>query len=369
MSRKLWSPVCLSLLLSAVWLVEPSCASAVSSRASGGDKQAAPSAEMPWDGPVAGPPAQHDKRVVFIASDLRNGGVVRVYRGLCAAAHRLGWQLSWLDGQGSASVLEQLLREESVQHADAVVLGGFDALSVRDQVEALWRRGIVVIGWHAAAVPGPQDKLFTNISTDPAEVARVTANYVIADSKGRAGVVLFNDSRLAVANAKTREMVRLLQACQRCRVLSVEELPLNRVEEMMPGRIKQLQHKFHSDWTYTLGINDLYFDSMGHQFGRLHTRYIVNVSAGDGSLSAMSRVRDELGQSAAIAEPLNLQGWQLADELNRAFAKVSPSLYVPHPFLLTSEMVQGHYLDVGYDPDNHYQEAYLKIWFPPVSAR
>jgi ribose transport system substrate-binding protein len=159
-------------------------------------------------------------------------------------------------------------------------------------------------------------------------------------------------------------MLRLLLACQGCKVLSVEDLPLNRVEEMLPGRVRQLQSKFRSDWTYTLGINDLYFDSMSHPLDRLGVHYMVNVSAGDGSLSAMSRIRDELGQAAAIAEPMNLQGWQLADELNRAFAGVGPSLYVTHPRLVTSEMVRGRYLDIGYDPDNHYREMYLKIWFP-----
>jgi ribose transport system substrate-binding protein len=319
---------------------------------------------MPWDGPLAGPPAQRDKKVVFIASDLRNGGLVRAYRGLSAAARRLGWRLSWLNGQDSPPLIEQLLRSESVLHADAVVLGGFDAQTVREQVDDLWRRGVVVLGWHAAARPGPQDHLFTNVSTNPEEVARLAANFVIANSKGTAGVVLFNDCRFAVANAKTREMLRLLLACQGCKVLSVEDLPLNRVEEMLPGRVRQLQSKFRSDWTYTLGINDLYFDSMSHPLDRLGVHYMVNVSAGDGSLSAMSRIRDELGQAAAIAEPMNLQGWQLADELNRAFAGVGPSLYVTHPRLVTSEMVRGRYLDIGYDPDNHYREMYLKIWFP-----
>jgi len=45
-----------------------------------------------------------------------------------------------------------------------------------------------------------------------------------------------------------------------------------------------------------------------------------NISAGDGSESAYQRIRDKDYQSATVPEPLNMQGWQLADELNRAFA-------------------------------------------------
>ena len=39
---------------------------------------------------------------------------------------------------------------------------------------------------------------------------------------------------------------------------------------------------------------------------------------GDGSESAYQRIRSGQYQAVTVAEPLNLQGWQLIDEMNRA---------------------------------------------------
>ncbi len=44
------------------------------------------------------------------------------------------------------------------------------------------------------------------------------------------------------------------------------------------------------------------------------------VAAGDGSESAYQRIRGAQYQALTVAEPLNLQGRQLVDELNCAFA-------------------------------------------------
>ena len=51
---------------------------------------------------------------------------------------------------------------------------------------------------------------------------------------------------------------------------------------------------------------------------------LFNISAGDGSTSAYQRIDSNQYQYATIPEPLNLQGWQLIDELNRAFAGTKP---------------------------------------------
>jgi ribose transport system substrate-binding protein len=64
--------------------------------------------------------------------------------------------------------------------------------------------------------PGAQDGLFFNVTTDPQEVARLAANYVIQQSQGKAGVVIFNDERFDIANAKTRFMQQTLAQCKSC---------------------------------------------------------------------------------------------------------------------------------------------------------
>ena len=113
-------------------------------------------------------------------------------------------------------------------------------------------------------------------------------------------------------------------------------------------------------------INDLYFDFMGPSLasaGLKGSDRPTNVSAGDGSESAYQRIRTGGFQAATVAEPLNLQGWQLVDELNRAMAGEKWSGYVSPLHVVTKANVEfdGGPKN-GFDPGNGYQDAYKKIW-------
>ena len=56
-----------------------------------------------WDGPTAGPAIAKGKSVVFIAADLKNGGILGASEGVKEAAAAAGWKLTVIDGQGSVS--------------------------------------------------------------------------------------------------------------------------------------------------------------------------------------------------------------------------------------------------------------------------
>ena len=56
-----------------------------------------------WDGPTTGPKAAKGKKIVFVAGDLKNGGILGASEGVKEAAGSLGWTVTVIDGQGSVS--------------------------------------------------------------------------------------------------------------------------------------------------------------------------------------------------------------------------------------------------------------------------
>jgi hypothetical protein len=48
-------------------------------------------------------------QVLYLAQDLRNGGIAGSYRAFATAAALLGWQLQVIDGKGSSALLRQAL--------------------------------------------------------------------------------------------------------------------------------------------------------------------------------------------------------------------------------------------------------------------
>jgi ribose transport system substrate-binding protein len=89
------------------------------------------------------------------------------------------------------------------------------------------------------------------------------------------------------------------------------------------------------------------------------------LSAGDGSASAFLRIQAKTYQTVTVAEPLNLHGWQVMDELNRLFAGQPVSGFVAPIHLVNADNIA---FDGGkkfqYDPDNGYRDIYRHQWNP-----
>jgi ribose transport system substrate-binding protein len=316
-----------------------------------------------WQGPTTGPKASSGKVIAFIAEDLRNGGIAGALRGVQEAVKAIGWTVNVYDVAGSDAGRSQALRNVQIAHPDGVILGGFDAQSYAPWIDNVVGLGIAVVGWHAAFEPGfvPGTQLFTNVASSAREIALAAASFAVVKSDGTAGVVIFTDSRFSVAQAKTDDMATIIRNCAGCKLLSIEDLSLDRVQTEMAERLSSLDRRFGDAWTLSLGINDLYYDAMAAIPDARAD--LINISAGDGSQSAFLRVGTGLGQAATVAEPLNLEGWQLIDEFNRAFNNEMPSGYVPHARLFTANTLTGTVdNDFTFDPPNNYRQAYRRIW-------
>jgi ribose transport system substrate-binding protein len=321
-----------------------------------------------WDGPTTGPSAQAGKSIVYVSTDQRNGGAAGVGKGVEEAAKAIGWKLTTIDGQGTVTGQSAALSQAIALKPDGIVLGGVDGTAMKTLVAQAADQGIEVVGWHAAAAPGPQPDLhlFTNIQSNPVDTATITADYVIAQTDGQAQVAILTDSQYQIAIEKSTAMRDEIERCPGCAVLSYDDTPLAEVSTRMAPLTTSYLQRFGDKLNWILGINDLYFDFAVPALtaaGIPPSGPPQFVSAGDGSVSAYERVRAGQYQAATIPEPLNLHGWQAVDELNRAFAGNDASGYVTPVHLVTKENIE---FDGGpqnvFDPDNGYRDAYKKIW-------
>ena len=321
-----------------------------------------------WTGPTSGPKATGHKLIVWISTDQRNGGARGVAEGIDEAAKVIGWSTRGIDGQGSVNARAEGIAQAIALHADGIVLDAIEAAEQTSAIEPAIKAGIKVVGWHSGPKPGPmpQYHLFTNITTDPLEVAKAAASYAVADSDGKAGAVVFTDSAYAIAVAKSNAMAAVIKACATCKLLSIQDTPLADAANRMPQLTTALLQRYGAKWTYALSINDLTFDFMApalQSAGIAGDGIPHAISAGDGSGPAFQRIRSGEYQIGTVAEPLRLHGWQEVDELNRAFAGAPPSGYVapPHLFVKANINRDGGPKDI-YDPQNGYEQAYRQIW-------
>jgi ribose transport system substrate-binding protein len=329
-------------------------------------KASAPS--LPWDGPTTGPKAPSGKRVILVSGDQRNGGSLGVSEGVAEAAKVVGWDLRILDGAGSIASRTSAIAQAIALKPDVIIADNDDAIEQKVSLEKAKAAGIPVIGWHSTIKPGtnPDLPLFTNISTDPLNVARVSAALAVAMSDGKANVVIFTDSTGKISVLKSDAMAENIRACPGCSVLTTIDTPLGDVSNRIPQMTTSLLQRYGSKWNYSLAINDGFYDFMAPPLKAARKAggdEPHNIAGGDGSIAAFGRIRNGNYQVATVAEPLHLHGWQAIDEANRALAGQPPSGYVAPTHLVTkADIGSDGGPDNVYDPSNGYRDVYRKIW-------
>jgi ribose transport system substrate-binding protein len=298
---------------------------------------------------------------------MKNGGILGVTTGVEEAAGVIGWDVRVLDGAGSVQSRTAAFGQALALKPDGIIINGFDAVEQQAAIQQARDAGIPMVSWHAGPVigPDPATGIFANVSTDAMQVSEAAAQWAYADAGGKPGVVIFTDSTYAIAIAKADKIKETVERLGGT-VLEYVDTPIADTSNRMPTLTTALLQKYGASWTHALAINDIYFDFMGPSLaaaGIAGDGAPKAVAAGDGSESAYQRIRSNSYQAVTVAEPLNLQGWQLVDELNRAMQGAEWSGYTSPLHVVTSANIAFDGGDKNvFDPGNGYRDQYATIW-------
>jgi len=319
-----------------------------------------------FDGPTSGPTAAADKTIVVLAADMKNGGILGVTNGVEEAAAAIGWEVRVLDGAGSVQGRTAAFGQAIALQPDGIIINGFDAVEQQAALDQVAAAKIPTVSWHSGPVIGcdAPGGIFANVSTDAMTVSEEAAKWAHEDAGGKPGVVIFTDSTYQIAIDKADRIKETIESMGGT-VLEYVDTPIADTSSRMGPLTTSLLQKYGAKWTHALAINDIYFDFMGPALaaaGISGDGSPKAVAAGDGSESAFQRIKTGQYQSITVAEPLNLQGWQLVDELNRAVSGAECSGYVTAPAVVTMDGAKAMGDSPIFDPENGYREAYSSIW-------
>lgn len=322
--------------------------------------------ETTWDGPTTGPKAAEGKTIVVLAGDLKNGGILGVTNGVEEAAAKIGWSVRILDGAGSIQGRTGAFGQAIALKPDGIIINGFDAVEQQAALDEVVAAKIPMVSWHSGPKIGcdAPGGIFANVSTDAMAVSETAAKWAVKDAGGKPGAIIFTDSTYQIAIDKADRIKETIERMGGT-VLEYVDTPIADTSSRMGPLTTSLLQKYGSKWTHALAINDLYFDFMGPALaaaGISGDGAPKAGSAGDGSEAAFQRIRTNQYQAITVAEPLNLQGWQLVDELNRAISGEACSGYVTAPALVTEGGLKASGESNQFDPDSPYREAYSAIW-------
>ena len=217
----------------------------------------------------------------------------------------------------------------------------------------------------STAVPG----VFTNVTTDPLEVAKASGLYAVVDfgRHGQRHPVHRLDLRDRHGQDQRREGggrgLHGLQGAVGRRHADRRSLqPHGAADDVAAREVRQGLDLFDRRQRSLLSTSRRRrCKSAGIDPA---TGYPRQISAGDGSVPAFQRIRQKQYQIATVAEPLHLQGWQMhrraeprlrRRDAERLSCRTSTCSSTP-----TSTRTAAR--NNIFDPGNGYKDQYKKIW-------
>ena len=317
-----------------------------------------------WSGPTEGPKPQPGAKVVYIPTDAQNALSVEWGQQIQEAAKPIGWDVTIIDGKGTAQGWTAALNQ-AIALKPAAIITSMDVTTVKDLALEANAQGIKVIGLHGVALPGPAPEvgLFSNITSDPHDIGKAEADYIIADSCGTGRAIILYDGNYEIARTKAEAMRDEFTRCTTCQLLDYVNSPLSEITTRTPQVFANWAAQYGTDW-YVMTIYDGYYD-----FGipALRTGGItpdqVKLVGSDGTKEAYDRIRKGEYQVATVPEPPSLQAYQALDDAIRAAAGMEPANWTQPVFLVTKENIA---IEGGPDsifiPSNDFKARYLQLW-------
>jgi ribose transport system substrate-binding protein len=318
-----------------------------------------------WEGPTSAPKPDTGKSIVFLSGDEQNdiSHLYGVY--IKQAGEKVGWKVTIIDGKGSPSSWLAGMNQAIALKPDGIALFA-DAASLKDPIRAGVAQGIKFVGLHAAGLPGPQPdlNLFVNIQEDPREIGKAEAAWAIADSDGKARVVILSHNEYAIAEVKSMATKAEVEKCPGCKVLEYVNSPASEAAQRQPQLTTSWVQRFGVPlYATSVGDNDWDFAVPVLRAGGIDPTQAKLIAA-DGNRSAYDRIRKGgQYQTVTVSEPIELQAYQAVDELNRALHNQPASGFVQPPFLVTKDNIHAEGGDQNtFIPSNDYKKHYLQIW-------
>lgn len=318
-----------------------------------------------WDGPTSSPKPEPGKHIVFLSLDEQNDASREWGQAAKAAGEKIGWEVTIIDGRGSPKTWIESYEQAIALKADGIITTA-DIASLQGPVKEGAKQGIILVGIHGWALPGPNPELgvYDNIQQDPREIGKAQADWIIAHSDGKARVVVTTHCEFQIACTKAKATQAELERCTGCKVLEFSNSPISEASQRQPQLVTSWVQKYGTP-LYITSVADYTADFQVPPLrdGGVAPTDVVLVSA-DGNRSAFERIRaGDQYQLVTASEPYALEGYQAIDELNRAFHKMPPSGWVQPVHLVTPENIDAEGGDKDtYTPGPDLQLHYLELW-------
>ena len=303
------------------------------------------------------------KKVWVLTSTLAVPFVADIVKGVQQAAKVAGWHLIVIDGQGDVAKWNNSLAEAVSEHAAAIISVAASPVVMKTEMKKAQAAHIPLIDVLTAdeaspLVPGT----YAHVSISFYRSGELQADYVIAQSKGKANVLIFGDNEFPGEVTRVQGMMHQFHTlCPGCHV-TFQDTQVGSLATQLPNLTQSLLRRNPSiRWVLpTYDAQALYIVPAIKQMGLAKT---VHVVSSDAVTSNLIWVAHSNVQVADVGEPDVWTGWAAVDEIARAMLHLKPVNENIPLRMFTRQNLQG--VSIGNENilfGGTFRSEYLKLW-------
>lgn len=278
-----------------------------------------------------------------------------------SAAKAAGWTTSpTYDGQFNPAKQAGFVQQSLQQGYDAIVLASIDAASIKAAVDAAAAKGVPVaciMCWN----PGFKGKVI-DTTTGGYTGGYVLANWVIADSNGKAKALGFRDTAFPIVSERFRGVQAAFRRCKSC-TYKQQDIPTTDLSKPGPPTFTGALTRYpRGTLDYVMNPYDFFSLSMGttaKSQGRTELK-ITGFDAWSDAVKAIGAAK--LGQAATIAAPFEYVSWAAIDQVGRKLAGRPTWKSNSLPVALVVKANAKRFTSGYYRPPFNVQTLFKSLW-------
>jgi ribose transport system substrate-binding protein len=285
---------------------------------------------------------------------------VSIVNGVKAACAALGCKTVVFDGQESLPQWGRGVSEAVAAKASAIIMPSISPSLVTSEVEQAVTDNIPVVDLFSETQSAPVSAgAFAHVSISYVQSGRIQAAYVVAASKGNAGVIAIADNEFPseVARVNGGIVPELHSLCSKCSVNVVEQAAGTMQSDLGSKISSALAAHPGADYIMAAYDAQVTYALPGIvQAGEAHTVKVVGADAVN-----LSQVRAKGEEVADVGEPLVWAGWGAVDEVLRALkGRPAADEHIPMRLFVATNI--GSSLSESALFGGSYKSHYLKLW-------
>ncbi len=271
-----------------------------------------------WKGPTTPTKPQKVKNVVLISCSQATA-CARETAGSVSGAKVIGWKTTVVDGKGDPNVMSAAIRNAVVSGASGIILESTGVSALVSALKFAKAHHVPVInnGAITAKQAGVDTSLVAGDNPDPnVQRGRISADWIIWNSNGKAGVVIFRTTDAGLQTRDAATVARLKQ-CSGCTILFQDVVGFDiTTTPKMTQEMNSILDRFGDKVKY---IRDPYSAADAFAVPALQARGRNDVQVLSDAPSQLQMQQCYQGKNigAVYGDDLNWVGWEGVDELNR----------------------------------------------------